>query len=116
MTTPTADFSPAVLALKFRRGDAVTLPVTIREDGALIDVSARAYLAQIRKSTEATDVLATFAVDTSSAAGGIVVATLAAEDTVDLKGDYVWDLEDTSTGRTLLGGKVTVEGDVSRAP
>lgn len=114
MTTPTADFRPAALALKFRRGDAVSLPINISEDGSLIDVSTRTYLAQIRKSTEATEVLATFTVDTSSGADGIIVATLAAEDTVDLKGDYVWDLEDTSTGKTLLGGKVTVEPDVSK--
>jgi hypothetical protein len=101
------------------RGDDFAAEMTIQEGNPLapVNVSARTYTAQIRTTADATTVVATFTVDMTSAATGIIVLRLADTVTDDLGGSYVWDLQQDTAGviRTLVGGNFTVLDDVTRA-
>jgi hypothetical protein len=108
------------------RGDSISFQVTITEDDGTTakDVSGYTWLAQVRETVDATDVLMTFDVDDTDAATGVLVLSLAAADwpaeATPLPTDaWRWDLEGTngSNVRTYLAGKFKVftKGDVSRA-
>lgn len=115
----TVKILPAKLNFSITRGDDFAESFTIQEGDPLapVDVSARTYTAQIRATSEATTVTATFSVDMTDAATGIVVLRLADTVTDDLLGSYVWDLQQDAAGviRTLAGGQFTVVADVTRA-
>lgn len=110
---------PAKLNIQMVRGDDFADAITIQEGDPLapVDVSARTYTAQIRTSADATTVTATFTVDMTDAATGIIVLRLADTVTDDLSGSYVWDLQQDAAGviRTLLSGGFTVVPDVTHA-
>lgn len=92
--------------------------MTIKEgDPAVaVDVSARTYTAQIRRTTEG-DVVADMTIDMSGAASGEVAFSIQDADTAELDGTYVWDLQQDTGGivRTLLAGSFVVRRDVTRA-
>ena len=113
----TVTILPAKLNYKITRGDDFADEVTIKENGVAVDVSARTYTAQVRATTEATDVVATFSIDMSSAASGVVGFSIADTVTDDLLGPYVWDFQQDTAGviRTLMGGTFIVQPDVTRA-
>lgn len=110
---------PGKLAISMVRGDDFAEEFTIQEGDPLapVDVSARTYTAQVRTTTEATAVTATFTVDMTSAATGVIILRLADTVTDDLLGAYVWDLQQDSAGviRTILSGPFVVLPDVTRA-
>lgn len=91
-------------------------------DGATgdpIDLSGYTFVAQIRESREASDVLAEMTVDDSEAELGRLTRTLSATDSGALPiGSAFWDLQATRTAdgfvRTYLAGRVRVTGDISR--
>lgn len=110
---------PAKLNLTMTRGDDFAESFTIQEGDPLepADVSARTYTAQVRASANASTVIATFSVDMTDAADGVIVLRLADTVTADLGGSYVWDLQQDAGGviRTILGGSFVVVPDVTRA-
>ena len=116
---PTVKVIPGKLNYTMTRGDDFAAEMTIQEGNPLapVDVSARTYTAQIRATADALTVTATFSVDMTDAATGIVVLRLADTVTDDLGGSYVWDLQQNTAGviRTLVGGNFVVLDDVTRA-
>lgn len=115
----TVKVTPAKLNYTIVRGDDFADQITIQEGDPLapVDVSARTYTAQIRTTSEATAVTATFTVDMTDAATGIIVLRLADTVTDDLLGAYTWDLQQDTAGviRTLAAGSFVVIADVTRA-
>jgi hypothetical protein len=116
---PTVKVIPGKLNYVMTRGDDFAAQLTIQEGEPLapVDVSARTYTAQVRATADATTVTATFSVDMTDAATGIIVLRLADTVTDDLGGSYVWDLQQDTAGviRTLVGGSFVVVDDVTRA-
>lgn len=110
---------PGKLDLDITRGDDLAVSMLFEEGDppAAVDVSTRTYTAQIRTSPNAATVAATFTVDMTDAAAGLIVLRLADTVTEDLLGSYVWDLEQDDGGviRTYTGGSFVVSPDVTRA-
>lgn len=108
----------ANLPLQIRVGDTETVSVTILDENEQpVNISGRSYAAQIRTTTDAATVLATFTCAIVSGPAGTLTATLSATTTAALTpGLAVWDLEETSgtTVTTLLAGPVTIVQDVTR--
>jgi hypothetical protein len=114
------DLRPARLDYRISRGDDFADVVTIKEGGppaVPVDVSARTYAAQVRR-TPGGDVVAQMAIDMTSAASGEVGYSIADAVTATMGGEYVWDFPQDTGGvvRTLMGGKFIVDADVTRAP
>lgn len=85
--------------------------------GAPISVVGRTFSSQVRRRWSDSVVDATFTVDTTQAAGGIVTFTLPASVTDDFEpGDFRYDIQQTVGGMvlTLLRGKFTVTGEITR--
>jgi hypothetical protein len=110
---------PARLDIDMYAGDDYSLALTFTDaDGVAIDLSGRAYRAQIRETVYDADVaLADLAVDATRLAAGVVTLALARATTAGLPRSCVWDLEETGVDnkvRTLLAGTVALRRDVTR--
>jgi hypothetical protein len=109
---------PAKLNYTIVRGDDFADQVTIKEGdpAAAVDVSSRTFTAQLRASPDGT-AIASFVIDMTDAATGIVGYALADTVTDDLAGSYVWDFQQDTGGviRTLMGGAFVVLKDVTHA-
>jgi len=96
------------------KGDTYTHSVTLQDsNSSAINISARSYVAQLKDSSASTEVVATFDIDTSDAANGIIALTLSSTQTRGLKtGKYYYDLEETadSVVTTLMFGDAVVSG------
>lgn len=81
-----------------------------------VDVSAYTWEAQIRATTGADTVLASWTIDDTNAASGEVELSLPGETTADLPATCVWDLQGTAGGEvtTVLKGTIVVEAEVTR--
>lgn len=103
--------------LKVYAGDDYTCMFTFNNGaGNPMDVSGFVFQSQIRSYPQASTVLASFDVDQTSSATGIIVLRLDKIVTATLK-DGVWDFQQTDSGgivRTLVAGKITVEPEVTR--
>lgn len=117
---------PGDRPLELYVGDTRTWRTTVYEDDGTtpMDLTGKTWLAQVRANDGASStVMATFTVDSTDAATGVLVLTLPAAEAANLvkesEGEKkpAWDLQGTEAGevRTYLRGKVTVRGDVSRA-
>jgi hypothetical protein len=106
------------LSFDVRRGDDVAFVVAFKdESGVALNIAGRVYRAQMRVSSEAAVVAATFVCEVTDGAGGEVTVSLQDSVTEGLTpGEYVWDLEENASGfvSTVLAGVVTVLGDVTR--
>lgn len=122
MATITVGATAGKLDLTVRRGDTIG-PVDL-DWGATVDLSDRTWDAQVRATLdEPTAITATFEVDDSDAATGLLVLTLPASEsaalaTVNGRATYYWDLQATSIADpedvfTWMAGKVKVTGDVT---
>ena len=102
------------------RGDTYSHVVTVVDDlAAAVDLSDRAWVAEVRAYADAADVLVSFTVDDSDAATGVLVLSLtAAQTATTLSRDGVWDLQGTFTAdgavETLLAGSVSLTKDKTR--
>jgi hypothetical protein len=100
------------------KGDSYTHEVRIKNSAnTAINISGRTYRAQIRKTKSSETIIQTFTTTISNAAAGTLNITLSSGTTSNINtGIYYYDLEETngSTVTTLMGGKITVIGEVSR--
>jgi PKD repeat protein len=112
---------PASRDLTIYRGDIYSHQLTFENDAtppAALDVHTYTFTAQIRdRRDRATGTpAASFTVDATQAASGIIVLSLSETDTAALTGSlYYWDLQVEPIGQTWLAGTVTVSGDVTHA-
>jgi hypothetical protein len=106
------------------RGDPLVIPVTIKVRGVEQDVSDWAWRAQIRRSYDSA-LIDEFAIEVTtpedSTVPCVVLLSLEAAQTVNLKPGYVFDLEqlvDAATPETMrtwwVVTKIHVQKDVSR--
>lgn len=82
-----------------------------------VNVTGSTFASQIRKRASYTNVEATFAVDMTNAATGVVVLTLSPAATNGLlAGRYHYDVHQVTGGNvlTLVYGRVDVTGEVTR--
>lgn len=107
---------PMVQDLIAYAGDTLSFTITAPASA----VAGLVWKAQVRQSSKAETVDATFVIVPPSVADGPAQVTLLAVDTARL-GDYygVWDCQVSAPGggdpvRTLARGNFTCEGDVSR--
>ena len=100
------------------KGDSYTHEVRIKNSSnTAINISGRTYKAQIRKTKSSETIIQTFTTAISNAAAGILNMTLSSNASSNINtGIYYYDLEETngSIVTTLMGGKITVIGEVSR--
>ena len=109
---------PAPRDLNAYQGDDFTHEVKFVDSaGAPVSVVGRTFASQVRRRWSDTTIDATFTVDASNAATGVVVFTLSsATMTAFEPGTYRYDLQQVSGGRklTLLKGKFVVDGEITR--
>lgn len=93
------------------------ITMTDADDEARV-VTGYTYTSQIRQTVDSASATLSFTVTvTDGAAGEITVSATAAATAALTKGEYVWDLQETSdTGvvTTLLVGRCTITRDVTR--
>lgn len=100
------------------KGDSYTHQINIKNSAnTAINITGRSYVSQIRKSKASESILVSFTTTITNAANGVLTMTLTAAQTSNINtGIYYYDLQETNgaTITTLMGGKVTVTGEVSR--
>lgn len=101
------------------RGDTFTRRLTYRDSsGAAIDVSSWTFAGQVRTDPDAADpALADFAFDTTAAADGVVDISLAADDTAEFTGSFLYyDIQATNGDvvTTAPRGRLRIIKDVTR--
>jgi hypothetical protein len=114
--TATIDLRAGKLRILMMRGDTAGVAIEIRANGVAEDLTGRTYLAQIRRTENATTAY-DVTVDTTEAATGIVILRMDPEITETLSGEFVWDLEENNGGtiRTRGRGPWNFTPDVTRA-
>lgn len=122
---------PATQDIKLTRGDnfSIYLRIKRKSDGAYIDITGYAFLAQIRPDPDSDTILATMTVtisDQTAFKGGVLLSldktitaglTFTGPEREKVIG--VWDLQITNTNgeaSTYLDGSVTLRKDVSKLP
>ena len=105
--------------IRFTQGDTYGHVLTIENDAVppvATNVSARTFAAQVRRYASSDTIAATFAVDMTNAATGVVQLSLTATQTAALTGPYYWDVHMVtgSSVLTLIAGSVTVDAEVTR--
>ena len=129
MASTPISFTPETQDLKFYGGDGVELTINVADGASMANLSGT-IAAQIRASRVNPTVLASFAVDQTDAADGVVYLSLTGAQTAALHGtdptkpverfSGVWDVQwAPTTGRspiTLVQGSVESSLDVTRLP
>jgi len=114
------DHTPQRVDVDAYRGDDTIDKYQFKDPttGDPIDITTWTLDAQIRPSKDDDTILVTLTVDKVDAPNGRVQVILAAVDSAQLEGAFVWDLQRTLSGlvRTVAGGKYRVVADVTRAP
>jgi hypothetical protein len=99
------------------QGDYYTHEVRIRNSSNIaINISGRTYAAQIKKSKSSDTLVASFSAVIANASTGTLTLSMSSNITANIdSGSYYYDLQETngSVITTLMGGKVTIIGDVS---
>ena len=101
------------------QGDTYGHVITITDDATppvATDVTGRTFAAQLRRYADSTTIAATFAVDMTDAATGIVQLSLTATQTAALTGPYAFDVHmiTGSSVLTLFAGECLVTAEVTR--
>ena len=103
--------------LEAYQGDTFTHEIRMQNSGNPINVSGSTFASQVRKRANYSTIEATFSVDMTNAATGIVVFTLSASQTAGLlAGRYRYDVHQItgSTVLTLTYGNFELRGEVTR--
>lgn len=98
-------------------GDTLLVTIRVKYNGSPVNVTGRSYASQIRQTPSSPVVLATFSVDMSDAANGVVVLSLSPAITSTLKPmKVVFDVQETNAGvvTTIATRKAVVVQDVTR--
>jgi len=100
------------------QGDTYLHELRLRNSAnANINISSRTYSGQIRKTSSSSNSVAVFSSSISDAANGVVQLSLTASVTANIKsGVYYYDFQEVngSVVTTLIGGKVSLQGEVTR--
>ena len=100
------------------KGDSYTHQINIKNSSNIaINITGRSYSSQIRKAKSSESIVATFSTTITDASNGVLMMSLASGQTSGINtGIYYYDLQETNGSiiTTLIGGKVTVTGEVSR--
>ncbi|MGL5936369.1 MAG: hypothetical protein ACRCZI_12210 [Cetobacterium sp.] len=118
--TSSVDMRPARCDLSNAvRGDTLTLTLTFRVQAtqAPIDLTGRTFAAQVRDREGSSTLIASFSIDTTNAATGVLVLSIPAATTATWAWTHaVWDLQQTvgSVVQTLVAGRVTPGGQVTQ--
>jgi hypothetical protein len=109
---------PATRSIEIYQGDTYAHQLVLKNNAnAVINITSRAYSGQIRKRRSSDTITATFNVEITDGANGVVVFTLLPNITANLRsGVYVYDFQEVngSTVTTILTGNATVTGEVTR--
>ena len=104
--------------LEVYQGDTFTHEIRIVDaSGDPINVAGRTFESQVRRRSSYDTIEATFAVDMSQAATGVVVFTIDAATCADLEtGVHRYDVHQIVSGvfLTLVYGRVNIRGEVTR--
>jgi hypothetical protein len=104
--------------LEIYQGDTFTHEIRIVDaDGDPINVSGKTFESQVRRRSSYDTIEATFSVDMTNAATGVVVFTIDAATCADLEtGVHRYDVQQIVGGvvLTLVFGRVDVRGEVTR--
>lgn len=103
------------LDLDAYQGDDFSYTLTfIDSNDVAINLGAATWSAQVREKNSPVSALKTaMAVDTASQASGIIVLSIAAAVTTTLNKNLYWDLQRTDINRTYVGGKFTVQKQIT---
>jgi len=100
------------------KGDTYTHEVRIKNSSnTAINITGRTYKAQMRKSKASDEIVISFTTTITDAANGLVTFSLTAGNSSNINvGTYYYDFEETNGAyvTTLMGGKATIKGEVSR--
>src|SRR4051812_32716250 len=115
----TINLLPTVLNLSIYSGDGLNLRLTVKDSGQVaVPLGPDSISSQIRQTRTDAAPKATFSVDLTNEAIGIVILSLTGEQTAALaQFNGVWDVQWQPAGsepRTILQGSVTCETDVTR--
>lgn len=118
MAATEIDQIAASLPIHFVQGDTLRRTLHFFRNDASpssIDISSWTITAQIRRRA-ASATAVSFAIDMSDAVNGNVMISITPADAATLALSNVWDLQRVVNGdvRTLLGGVVTVDREVTR--
>ena len=94
-----------------------TLTITISDSVGPLNVTTSTFASQLRRYQSSSDIAATFTIDTSNAATGVIQLALSSTQTAGLSaGPYRWDVDkiDGTTITPLAKAEIMVEGDVTR--
>lgn len=112
----TLNARPAKLDIAAYRGDTVSVTCTFRDaNDVAINLTGRTFAAQIKDTIGGT-LIASFTIDTTNAATGVLVLTIPAATTSAWTWQTArWDLQETEGAviTTLLAGTVTLDGQVT---
>jgi len=125
VTVVDIDLTPKLMNLRLYAGDGAQLKITFGQQGAMLDMSKGTFEAQIRASRLDPSPAASWAVDQTDAAQGVVILSLTGEQTAQLMADDptvftwigAWDVQWQPTGSeplTLFTGDCYCEADVTR--
>lgn len=115
-TTPEVEATAARCNLRLYRGDDRGVQFTFKDSsGNPLVLATSAWTSQIKDKIGGT-LLASFTVDASQAASGIVTLGLAHTDSAALPSRCVYDIQlnDAGSITTYLQGTITMEGEVTQ--
>lgn len=101
------------------QGDTYIHEIRLRDSAnANINISTRIYSGQIRKTKTSNNIIATFTTEITDGPNGVMHFSLSPEITSNItSGIYFYDLQEVNNTiiTTLIAGKATVQGEVTRA-
>ncbi len=101
------------------QGDTYFHEVKLRNSSnANINISTRTYSGQVRKTKTSDTIIATFTTSITDGPNGVLQFSLLPNVTSNIRsGVYYYDLQETNGTviTTLIAGKATVQGEVTRA-
>lgn len=100
------------------QGDTYIHELRLRNSSnANINISTRTYTGQVRKTKTSNTVIATFTTEITDGPNGVMQFSLLPNITSNItSGVYFYDLQETNNTvvTTLVAGKATVQGEVTR--
>ena len=109
---------PAERNIDIYQGDTYVHELALKNNAnAVINITSRSYSGQIRKKRSSEVISATFASEITDGANGVVVFSLLANTTANLRaGIYVYDFQEVngSVVTTILTVNAVVTGEVTR--